>query len=314
MFDLLLFQPAVVELGRRLDLFFRGLFLRRFRVRLSGCLRLRDLRGGNGLRAGLHRNAENQKRGERDDSLNRTRAGFGNAEEEREKDDGRGERVGGAFDGAEHRDCVFAVLAVEHLDARFEFVDAAVCGGGPDVDASGAAGKFGQLRLVERASDRIPAGIREHTELSVFARHADDRRVCGVAHADGEDRYLRLGEVADDGCAASREFVAVRHEDDCLVRTLRTFKSIYGFLKRELNVGAADGDRVGVEVVDELDEACAVDRERADQEGLARERDESEAVARILLDDFAHEPFRMVHAARLHVIGEHASGDVEQHQ
>ena len=98
------------------------------------------------------------------------------------------------------------------------------------------------------------------------------------------------------------------------MRALCALERLDSLFERELNVGAADGDRVRVEVVDELDETGAVDREGTDQEGFARERDEAEAVARILSYDFAHEPFRVVHAARLHVVGEHAAGDVEQHQ
>ena len=314
LFDLLLFESAVVQLGRRFDGFRRGLFRFLFCGFRRG-LRLLNLSGRRCcLRAGFARRGDEQKRGERKHGLNGARTRFGDAEKDREQDDRGGERIGGAFDGTERGDGVFALLAVELPDARFEFVDAAVRGGGADVDAARAAGEFGQLGLVERAFDRISLAIGENAELAVLVRDADDRRVRGVADADREDGDLRLGEVVDDRCAASGEFVAVGHEDDGLVRALRAFERLDGFFERELDVGAADRDRVGVEVVHELDEARPVHGQRADQKGFARERDEAEPVARILLHDLAHEPFRVVHATRLHVVGEHAFRDVEQDQ
>ena len=318
MLDLLLFQPAVVEFGGRSDWFrSRCFFLVSPVVCGRGGLCLL-CPGGRGRRrrlcAGFRRDGENEKCGEREDRLNGTRARFGDAEKDREENDRGGERVGGAFNGAEHGDRVFALLAVEHFNARFEFVDAAVSGGGADIDSARAAREFGQLRFVERTFDRISLAVRENAEFAVLVLHADDRRVRRIADADGENRNLGFREIADDGCAAPGQFVAVRDEDDGLVRALRAFERLDGFLQRQLDVGASDRDRVGVEVVNKLDEARPVHGQRTNQEGFARERDESEAVAGILLHDFAHEPFRVVHAARLHVVGEHAPRNVEQYE
>ena len=313
MFDLLLFQSAVVEFGGRSDGFRRGLFRcgflgcnRLYLLFFYGCLRV--------LRAGFRGCGEQKERGKREKRLNRTRPRFGDTEEEDEKDDRGSERICGPFDGPERGDGVFAFLPVEHPDARFKFVDAAVCGGRADIEAAGAAGEFGQLRFVERAFDRVSVAVRKDTEFAVLILHADDRGIRRIADADGEDRDLSFCEIADDGCPAPGQFVAVRHEDDGLVRTLCAFECLDRVLKRELHIRAADRDRVGVEIVHKLNEARPVHRQRTDQKGFARERDESETVARILLDDFAHEPFRMVHAARLHVVGEHAFRNVEQHE
>ena len=315
LFDLLLFQPAVVKLGRGLDGFRYGLFRLGFRCRGRCGLRLLDLSGRRrGLRTGFVRHGKNQKHGKREHCLNRTRTRLGNAEEQREQYDRGGERIGGTFDGTERGDGVFALLAVELTDARFEFVDAAVSGGGPHIDAARAAGEFGQLGFVERAPDRIAVAVGEDSEPAVLVRNADDRRIRRIADADRKNRDLRLGKVVDDRCAATGELVAVGHEHDGLVHTLCSAERSDGFFQRKLHIGAADGDRIGIEVVDELNEARPVHGQRTDQEGFARKRNESEAVARILLYDFAHEPLRMVHAGRLHVVGEHAFRDIEHHE
>ena len=274
-----------------------------------------DLSGRRrGLRAGFIRDGEQRKRSKGEEHLHRARTRFGDAEEKREQDDRRGERIGGTFNGSERGDGVFAFLAVEHPDARFKFVDAAVRGGGTDVDAACAPGEFRQLRLVEGAFYRISVAVRENPELSIVVLHTDDRRVRRIADADREDRYLRFGEFVDDGCAATGELVAIGHEDHGLVRALCSLERLDGFFKRELYIGAADGDRLGVKVVHELDKARPVHGQRADQEGFARECDQAESVARIFLHDLAHQPFRMVHAAWLYVIGEHAFRNIEQHE
>ena len=266
------------------------------------------------LRAGFVRNRKEQKRGERKHGLNGARTRLRDAEEKREQDDRGGERIGGSLDGTERGNGVFALLAVELPDARFEFVDAAVRGGGPDIDAARAPCEFSQLRLIERAFDRISLAVGEDAELAVLVRYADNRRIRWIADADRKDRDLRLGEVVDDRCAASGEFVAVGHENDSLVRALRAFERLDSLFKRELNVRASDRDGIDVKVVHKLDEARPVHGQRADQEGFARERDQSEPVARILLHDLAHKPFRVVHAARLHVVGEHTLRYIEQHE
>ena len=317
MLHLLLIEPEVVEFGGRPERFgFRRFgLLARIRDRRGLPLdgdRLDGLSGLLSTEFGLESEAEQRR--DREQSLHGAGTRLRDAEEEREEEEGGRERIGGAFDWAEHGDGVLALLPVEHFDAGFEFVDAAERRGGTDVHAAGPARKFGQLGLVQGAFHRVALAVGEDAELAAFVLHADDGGIGGVAHADCEDGYLRLREVADDRCAAPGELVAVGHEDHGFVHALRALERLYGFLERELDIGAADRDRVRVEVVDELDETGAVDREGTDQERLARERDEAEAVARILLHDFAHEPFRVVHAARLHVVGEHALRNVEQHQ
>ena len=78
-----------------------------------------------------------------------------------------------------------------------------------------------------------------------------------------------------------------------------------------IEVGAADGDDAGVDIVEHHAEGGVVAGGWALEEGVAGEGDEADAVAVELIEEVSDAPFGLLEAVGFEVGGEHAVGGVE---
>ena len=183
-----------------------------------------------------------------------------------------------------------------------------------DIDTARASRKLAELLLVQRTVHNRSGGIGKRLHTASAVRDLNDGRLGGIPDPRDEQRNPACNDLVNRLAAVAFQLVAVGHQHHGAMLSLRRFERLKRGGQRLLNIGPANRDGFGIQLVKQLVETGLIRRQRAFEKAFSGKRDQAEPVARIQLHKFFHQPFRMCQTRRLNVFCQHALRNVEHKQ
>ncbi len=185
----------------------------------------------------------------------------------------------------------------------------------PKIKPVARPGNLGQPGFVEPGADDLTVLVA-HEFPSPSARQRDERAL-GAAEADREDPHPggggALGGQESVGLFGVAGGFAVAQEKDGAVARAPFAECVERQVDGSADVRAAERDEVHVEFVGGAEHGVVVDGQRSLEEGVARKGHEADTVTREQTDEVLHGEFRAGEAVGREVGGEHALGNVDDH-
>src|SRR5260370_14791737 len=178
--------------------------------------------------------------------------------------------------------------------------------------AMSGLGDAAQGGLVQSAAHDFAFAIAHQLGPALFIDHLDfPARRRADPHCEYD--YTLLCQVGRDAHPALFEVLAIGEQQHELL-PFALFNGVKSFLQGAANIGSQHGDGLVVYDLKRLLESAVIEGERALQECLAGEGDQSNAPVRVALDEIEDGQFRALQAARSDVGGQHTARTVKEEE
>ena len=286
----------------------------RHAFRCGGSRPFRLLRSRQSLRLlRIQRHAGNSKQKQSNRSGSPADRPFGKDKPDQQKHKRHCKRIAetvdrlGRFDG-------FIFLRSKSADPLFQSRDPRIARRRTDIDTARASRKFAKLLFVQRTVHDRSGRISKRLHSASAVRDLDNGGLGGIPDPRNKQRDPARNDLIDRLSAVAFELIAIGHQHDGAVLSLRRLERLKRGGQSLLNIGSSDRNGVGIQLIKHLNETGFVRCQRTFEKTFPRERDQPEPVARIQFHQFFHQPFCMSQPRRLNIFCKHAFGNVENEQ
>ena len=149
--------------------------------------------------------------------------------------------------------------------------------------------------------------------MTIVARHRDQRALWR-SHAHGENSNTGVSRFFCRFHGIAAQFLAISEDNQraishrALTETLRGKRDCAG------DIGAALGNRLGIQIVQGLNDGIVINRQRRLQKCAAGKSNQTNTIALQLTDQILNRELDAIKSVRLDVIGQHAARCVHRDQ